>query len=201
MPSYPRLLIVCLSLVLQLAAPQALAARNGGFTFADMLRGMGTALALLGQGSTLGNPALGYPVVPVYPPPAYYPPVYPWPTMPPQAAYPSPWGQTAWPPVDSQRLLDVLQGAWESENGGLLLVKNDLARLYLSRERYQDLYLRADARYLWFQPATRKGRTVRYAYRVLDDRIELYDRQGNRLVLRRYQPKSKKSHDENRPAH
>lgn len=194
MRSHPKLLIVCLSILLQAAVPQTLAARGGGLTFADMLRGMATGLALLGQAGSVGTPALTYPQVPVYPVPVY-PPAYPWPATPPYAApygraYGAPWGAPAWPAADGRGVLERLQGAWQSDNGGLLLVKDNLARLYLSRDRYQDLYLHADTRYLWLRPVDTSGRTVRYAYRVHGDRIELYDRRGNSLILRRYRPKS-----------
>ncbi len=199
MRSSPKRLTVCLLILLQTAAPQALAARGGGLTFADMLRGMATGLALLGQAGSVGAPGLAYPQVPVYPIPIY-PPVYPWPTAPPYAppyggTYGAPWGGApTWPPAGGRGVFELLQGAWQSDNGGLLLVKDNLARLYLSRDRYQDLYLHADARYLWLRPAGTSGRTVRYAYRVHDDRIELYDRWGNSLILRRYRPKSNTPH-------
>jgi hypothetical protein len=198
MRSYPKLLTVCLSILLQAAASQALAVRGGSLTFADMLRGMATGLALLGQAGSVGAPALAYPQVPVYPVPIY-PPAYPWPVAPPYAApydgpHGAPWGAPTWPPAGGQSVLELLQGAWQSDNGGLLLVKDNLARLYLSRDRYQDLYLRADTRYLWLRPAGTPGRTMRYTYRVHDDRLELYDWQGNSLILRRYRPKSNTPH-------
>ncbi len=193
MRSYPKLLTVCLAVLLQTTAPQALAARGSGLTFADLLRGMATGLALLGQAGSVGVPALTYPQVPVYPPP------YPWTTAPPYAppyggTYGAPWGTPTWPPADGRLFLAHLQGAWQSDNGGLLLVKDNLARLYLSRDRYQDLYLHADTRYLRLRPVGTSGRTMRYAYRVHDDRLELYDRQGKRLILRRYRPKSNTLH-------
>jgi len=202
MRSYPKLLIVCLSILFQATAPQTLAARGGGLTFADMLRGMATGLALLGQAGSVGAPALAYPQVPVYPLPVY-PPAYPWSAAPPYVPpyggiYGAPWGGVpAWPPAANNRgFLEPLQGAWQSDNGGLLLVKDNLARLYLSRDRYQDLYLHADAHYLWLQPVDTSGRTVRYAYRADEDRIELHDQRGNSLILRRYRPKSKTQRSE-----
>lgn len=188
--SYPELLTICSLILLQAIAPQAMAVRGGGLAFADMLRG----LALLGQAGSVGTPILTYPKVPVYPP------TYPWPVIPPYVppyggTYPSPGDVPAWSPTDGSAFLEHLQDAWKSDNNDLLLVKDNLARLYLSHNRYQDLYLHADARYLWLRPAGTSGRTVRYAYRVHGDRIELYDQRGNSLILRRYQPRTRTQHD------
>lgn len=102
-----------------------------------------------------------------------------------------PYGSTPWtPPVSHYRggnILNKLQGAWETDKGGLLLVRGNMARLYVSREEHQDLYITADPRYLLLQPVGSQSPT-RYEYHLYGDRLVLRDGRGNRLVLRRYEP-------------
>ncbi len=195
----PGRLILCLALC---GLQPALAAGSGS-TFADMLRGMATGLAILGQASN-ANTTPGYyaPLAPVVP---VLPPGYAWPAAP---AVPA-WGTPAWPggagylgypyapmgpypPVppyyySQQRFLRRLQGAWETDSGGLLLVKGNMARLYLSRDRHQDLYIRADPRYVWMRPVN-SGEERRYDHRIFDDKILLRDDEGRTLTLKRYRP-------------
>ena len=86
----------------------------------------------------------------------------------------------------------LLQGEWETHSGGLLLVKGSLARLYVSRDRYQDLQISADATYVWMKPVNAGSLTPgdRYQYRVVDQHIVLRDQQQRILLLRRHQPTS-----------
>ncbi|RMG37634.1 MAG: hypothetical protein D6720_02820 [Gammaproteobacteria bacterium] len=185
-----------MSMLLALTGPAASA--TTGSPFLDMMRGMATGFALLGQNGTTTSPTIIYPPIQPLPVPAYSPfaPSYPWtasvPGWPPAVPfgtgiYPAtPWPPTA--PYPPGNILSKLEGAWETSNGGLLLVRDSLARLYVSRDEYQDLYLRADPRYLWLQPVGSQVPT-RYEHHIYKDRIVLRDARGNSLVLRRYKPK------------
>ena len=84
--------------------------------------------------------------------------------------------------------LRFLQGAWETHSGGLLLVKGNLARLYVSRDRYQDLEVHADRYHVWMRPARTRQRADRYDYRIDRDGVVLRDRDDRVLMLRRYHP-------------
>ncbi len=78
----------------------------------------------------------------------------------------------------------LLDGIWELNKGGLLIIKADAARLYVSRERYQDYVIRYDDSYLWWRPHN-GNRTSQYRYEVRDGRMILADSKGNLLLLRR----------------
>lgn len=185
----------CLPLSLSLQA-----ADSTGTTMANMMRGMITGLNLLGQaGNTPGYgysglpgtswPGTAWPGTPWAAPgmyPSLYPPMYP-PMYPPGGTLAAPY---AGAPAYNQRnanLLRLLQGSWETNNGGLLLVKGQLARLYLSRDRFQDLELTVDQHYVWMRPAG-TGQTRRYEHRIFDKRVILRDEEGKVLLLQRYSP-------------
>ena len=86
-------------------------------------------------------------------------------------------------------LLRDLQGSWETNNGGLLIVDGHLARLYLSRDQYQDLELTLNNQFLWVRPVgNRQGYAERYEHRIFDKRVILRDDQGRTLLLRRFVP-------------
>lgn len=149
-------------------------------TLGDMMRGMATGLALLGQAAN-NNPA-------------YNPYVGSWPGGAPAA----PWGAPPWaypqgpqPPYPnarqqlSARLLELLQGSWETDAGGLWIVNGQRARLYLTQDRYQDMLLDLDSHYLWMRPAGSQ-QALRYEHRIFDKRIILRDDSGRILQLRRY---------------
>lgn len=175
-----------------------------GSSFADLMRGMASGLALLGQANNTTAPSYLSPVAPFYP----TVPGAPWsapsaipgwgmprPGMPGFAA--SPWagfpGYSAPAynrnPVNeptSPRVMERLQGSWKTDKGGLLLVKRDMARLYITLDQYQDFYIRADTRYLWMWPVGSQG-NQRYEHHISSDRIILRDEFGSSLTLLRYQ--------------
>ena len=78
----------------------------------------------------------------------------------------------------------LLDGIWELNKGGLLIIKADAARLYVSRDQYQDYVIRYDDSYLWWRPHN-GNRTSQYRYEVRDGRMILADSKGNLLLLRR----------------
>ncbi len=195
MQAYAKLLMI--GLLLGLAGSAAPA--TTGSPFMDMMRGMATGLALLGQNSST-SPTTVYPQIQALPIPGYPPFAsgLPWapsfPGLPPNLPYgASPYGSTPWPPpapyAGGGNILSRLQGAWESSNGSLLLVRNNMARLYVSRDQYQDLYITAGPRYLWLRPVRGQSPT-RYEHHIYRDRMVLRDGRGNSLVLRRYKPKT-----------
>lgn len=201
------LFAACLSV-----AAMPLRAADTGSEMVNLMRGMFTGLSLLGQAAntpglnSYGNPgALNW-----------APGLSPWNSMypgaPPLGASPwgaapwtgAPWGNNPWPPAwgggqtgfpatssaDGRYayLMRMLQGSWETHNGGLLLIKGNLARLYVSRDRYQDLEITVDRVYLWMRPAGSTQTADRYEHRIFDRRIVLRDRAGKVLLLRRHVP-------------
>lgn len=165
-----------------------------GTSFTDILRGMAGGLALLGQsGNTTGFPYFGS-GNPFYP-------MSPGPMWPNSGGFPA-WGAPPWggyspysppyrqyPDRDStgSRVLERLQGSWKTNKGGLLLIRRDMARLYISRDEYQDFYLRADDRYLWMWPIKSQA-SQRYEFHISSDRIVLRDEFGSSLTLLKYRP-------------
>lgn len=77
-----------------------------------------------------------------------------------------------------------LDGIWELENGGFVIIQGSVARLYISRERYQDFAVRYDRQYLWWRPRE-GGAPSRYLYQTREGRMILRDEEGNMLLLRR----------------
>lgn len=197
MQAYAKLLMIGVLLGTAGAAVPA----TTGSPFLDMMRGMATGLTLLGQNSNTGAPTVIYPQIQPLPVPTYspFPPSYPWgptlPGWPPTPPYgAAPYGGTPWAPPapfspgrNVGNVLSKLQGAWETNNGGLLLVRDNMARLYVTRDEHQDLYITADPRYLWLQPVGGQNPT-RYEHHIYRDRMVLRDGRGNSLVLRRYDP-------------
>ena len=190
-------------------------AAGSGSGFGDILRGMATGLAILGQSTNATNPNFSSPFGPYALPPGYA-----WPSM---QTLPG-WGGSGWtpplgyPPYPYTRpytgaynggyngvynrayggpvppryrespTLDKLQGGWAvDKDEGLLLVKANMARLYAARDEYQDFYIQADTRYLWMWPIDSKV-PQRYRLRFLSDRVVLDDELGYTLTLRRYKP-------------
>ena len=213
--SYHRAHRLCgLLLTLWLAgAGNAVRAADTGSEMVNLMRGMFTGLSLLGQAAnTPGWNAQGYPgpqgwtqggspwsgVSPGISPwgtPMWGSPTWgapPWPPAPPMAS--------AWPPGTpaianpqwsatngrNASLTRMLQGSWETHTGGLLLIKGNLARLYVSRDRYQDLEIRVDRHYLWMKPAGSSQPHDRYEHRIFDRRVILRDPNGEVLLLRRH---------------
>ena len=190
------LFAVCLS-----AATLPLHAADSGSEIVNLMRGMFTGLSLLGQ--TANSPGWNN-----YPNPGalnWTPGLSPWGGMPPGTSpwTAGPWGNNPWQtwggsqsgfpttsPADGRYayLMRMLQGSWETHNGGLLLIKGNLARLYVSRDRYQDLEITVDRVYLWMRPAGSTQTADRYEHRIFDRRILLRDRAGKVLLLRRHVP-------------
>jgi len=77
-----------------------------------------------------------------------------------------------------------LNGIWELENGGFVIIQGNAARLYLSRERYQDFAVGYDRQHLWWRPQE-GGRPSRYLYQTREGRMILRDEGGNLLLMRR----------------
>ena len=77
-----------------------------------------------------------------------------------------------------------LDGAWELQNGSFVIIQGDAARLYLSREQYQDFAVYYDQQYLWWQPQE-GGAPSRYLYQTQEGRMILRDEEGQQLLLRR----------------
>jgi hypothetical protein len=78
----------------------------------------------------------------------------------------------------------ALEGIWELTNGGVVIIRGDRARLYLSRDRYQDFVIAYDQQQLSWAPL-RGGSVSRYRYQVRDGRMVMQDKDGNYLLLRR----------------
>lgn len=171
----------------------------------DVMRGMVAGMSLLnqlGNNNTWGGAnamapqpfvqpyAQPYPqpyppaYAPGYPPsyaPGYYPPP-PSPEAPPTAGQAAPEVD---PAIPTGTPLQQLQGSWQTESGELLLVKGKYARLYRSRDAFQDLQLRIDGPYLWIGPV-KQSRSKQYAYRIQSDSLLLRDAQNNTLEFRRF---------------
>jgi hypothetical protein len=77
-----------------------------------------------------------------------------------------------------------LNGIWELENGGFVIIQGNTARLYISREQYQDFEVHYDWQHLWWRPQE-GGLPSRYLYQTREGRMILRDEQGNLLLLRR----------------
>jgi hypothetical protein len=77
-----------------------------------------------------------------------------------------------------------LDGIWELNKGGFVIIKGAQARLYVSKEQYQDYRIGYDDETLWWAPQS-GGETSRYRYRMQDGRMVLADADGNYLLLRR----------------
>lgn len=202
-PSDP--LRVCAAIALSAMLNTPLQAND----MANLMRGMFTGLALLGQASNTSGlgpayPGLWYPPLgasafnpwglsplggyPIPPPQGIAPGSgAPWtrvqPGFPGVAVHPNAYGQAANPAV-----MRMLQGTWETHNGGLLLVKGNMARLYVSRDKHQDLEINADRRYVWMRPAGTRQAPDRYEYRVYEKQVILRDRNNRTLSLHRHQP-------------
>lgn len=92
----------------------------------------------------------------------------------------------AWPqwPGAARAPAASLDGIWELNNGGVVIIRGDRARLYLARDRYQDFVIAYDQQHLNWAPLT-GGNASRYRYQVRDGRMVMQDKDGNYLLLRR----------------
>lgn len=95
------------------------------------------------------------------------------------------WTQQGWPgQAGSAAQSGYLDGIWELTNGSLVIIKRNAARLYVSREQYQDFILGYDQQRIWWTP--RGGNTTTtYRYQMRDGRMVLRDNQGETLLMRR----------------
>jgi hypothetical protein len=77
-----------------------------------------------------------------------------------------------------------LDGIWELTNGSLVMIKGRAARLFVSREKYQDFVIGYDSKTFWWSP--RGGNTTtHYRYQMRDGRMVLRDNGGKTLLMRR----------------
>lgn len=110
-----------------------------------------------------------------------------WPAagMPNAAGVPGNWGGLGWPGgAGSGAQSGYLDGIWELTSGSLVIIKRSSARLYVSRERYQDFIVGYDQQRFWWTP--RGGNTTTtYRYQMRDGRMVLRDSQGKMLLMRR----------------
>lgn len=210
--------------------PLGALAQTSGSGIANLMRGMFTGLALLGQAGNTSGLGGAYPGLGISPwgavspwggAPAGISPwggstpgMSPWQLGPwgggPMSAYQGapffpgsvPWSGVPWAgqglpgyaqwhgnqamSAPNNQLLRILQGEWETHSGGLLLVKGSLGRLYVSRERYQDLEIAADRAYVWMRPAGSSQPADRYEYRLSERHIVLRDQDQRILLLRRH---------------
>ena len=77
-----------------------------------------------------------------------------------------------------------LDGIWELENGTFVIIQGEMARLYLSQQRYQDFAIRYDRQHLSWKPLQGTSAST-YRYRARDGRMILSDEDGKILLLRR----------------
>jgi hypothetical protein len=95
------------------------------------------------------------------------------------------WGNlNYYPQVPANRPSTYLDGVWELDKQGFVIIKGDVARLYLSREQHQDFVLYYDRQHLWWRPQE-GGKASRYTYQERDGRMILRDSEGNLLLMRR----------------
>jgi len=171
-----RQIATLLIATLIIAIQPASAAQNNSNAMANVFKGMITGLSLLGQANNTPSMA---------PSPYFIPGAYPG-----MGNYSqSPYSQQPYPQNQPMnRTLSEFQGSWEIDNGKLLIVKGNMARLYLSADRYQDLHLQANTRFLWMRPdGTQTAK--QYEHRIFSKRAILRDDQGRQLLLQRYQQK------------
>jgi len=161
----------------------ALAAGSGNL-FGDLMQGMAKGLNQLNQQQNTNQPQWNFPpgLEPLsesqnrtnfaYPPfnqPYYAPPFI---------------------PIERQ-LLQYLQGNWRTNRGGLLMVRGNLARLYVDAKTHQDLYIRIDPEAIWLQPANNpKAVASRYDFQIDGNQIALRDMHMQSLVLIRHIPET-----------
>lgn len=89
-----------------------------------------------------------------------------------------------WPGMASTPVAGLLDGIWELNRGGIVIIRADAARLYVTRERFQDYLIRYDDTHFWWRP--RDGSQFeRYRYRMEEGRMVLANETGNLLLLRR----------------
>ncbi len=94
----------------------------------------------------------------------------------------APWAN----PAQNRPTPGLLDGVWELNNGGFVIIRADSARLYVAEDRYQDFLVRYDDKHFWWRP--RDGsKFQRYRYEMREGRMVLADNEGRLLLLRRRQ--------------
>jgi len=78
----------------------------------------------------------------------------------------------------------LLDGVWELNKGGFVIIRGRSARLYLSRDKTQDFTIGYDHEHFWWSPRGSKGGS-RYRYQMKSGRMILRDSDGNMLLLKR----------------
>lgn len=77
-----------------------------------------------------------------------------------------------------------LDGIWELTNGGVAMIKGRKARLFLTKERFQDFTITYDGRHFSWSPLG-GNTTTHYRYQMRDGRMVLRDNEGKTLLMRR----------------
>ncbi|MGA1007484.1 MAG: hypothetical protein ACO378_05780 [Sedimenticolaceae bacterium] len=162
----------------------SVSAVGSGNLFGDLMQGMTKGLAQLNQQQNTNQPQWNFPpgLEPLsetrnntnFPYPRFNQPYYAPPFI----------------PIERQ-LLQYLQGNWQTNRGGLMLVRGNLARLYVDAKTHQDLYIRIDPEAIWLQPANNpKAIASRYDFQIDGNQIALRDMHMQSLVLIRHIPET-----------
>lgn len=97
----------------------------------------------------------------------------------------SPWGSNI--PLLPPAGTGSLNGAWVSNAQQLLIVKDGLARIYWSRDDYQDYYLKSAPGMLLLKEAD-SGIVREFEMAGQQDQLALRNRQGQVTLFRKYYP-------------
>lgn len=153
----------------------------GGIGGINPLTGFGMPMSGIGgmPGTSMVPGIGGWPATGAWPGTMGMPMTSPYPGM-----NPGTFAQGIQPWTTPQTTQTALDGIWELNKGGFVIIRSNRARFYASREEYQDYVLGYDRDFLWWAPES-GGTRSRYRYRVQDDRMILADSEGNVLLLRR----------------
>jgi hypothetical protein len=166
--------------------PSATAASPLGFSGIPGTAGTGMPGLTPFSGTTPFGPLAGS-GLPVYSAPGAGWPGVPWANAWPDTGPGVPQGHRqgfGWPGAPGQPVAGLLDGIWELHRGGIVVIRADAARLYVSPDRFQDYLVRYDDKHFWWRP--RDGSQFeRYRYRMEEGRMVLADKDGNLLMLRR----------------
>ena len=78
-----------------------------------------------------------------------------------------------------------LDGSWISNTEVLLIIKNGFARIYWSRDQYQDYYLKTAPGQLFFKEAD-TGNVHAFEMAQKEDQLALRDSQRQLILFRKY---------------
>jgi hypothetical protein len=187
---------------LPLSTPYAPTYGIGGLPASGALGALGAYPALSGMGGLggispltgLGMPMSGVGALPgtsMMPGVGGWPGTGSWPGtmgMPMGSPYPGmnpgAYLQGVQPWAAQQTAPSALDGIWDLNRGGFVIIRGNRARFYASRDKFQDYVLGYDRDHLWWSPQS-GGTQSRYRYRMQDDRMVLADSEQNVLLLRR----------------